>query len=99
MLGLSYRQKEALIALRVAGVASLAQLSRVLLQDRSNTHKRLNALVSKGYAMKFFRPGGIYYFAVPHRVEKSLKISVNDLLNNLIEESAAEAQPNLPQLP
>lgn len=85
--------------MRVAGVASLAQLSRVLLQDRSNTHKRLSVLVNKGFVMKFFRPGGIYYFAVPHRVDKSLKISVNDLLNKLIEESASEAQPNPPHQP
>jgi hypothetical protein len=97
--GLSYRQKEALIALRYAGVASLAQLSRVLVQDPSNTRKRLMALVNKGYAMRFFRPGGVYYFAIPSRIDKSLKISVNELLNDLIDASALEAQPNLPQLP
>lgn len=95
MTDLSYRQKEALIALRYAGAASLAQLSRVLVQDPSNTHKRLAVLVKKGFAMRFFRPGGIYYFAVPARIEKSLKVSVNDLLNDLIQESI-EAGPEQP---
>jgi hypothetical protein len=95
--GLSYRQKEALVALRSAGVVSLTQLSRVLVQDRSNTHKRLAVLVSKGYALKFFRSGGTYYFAITSPVEKSLKHSVNLLLDQLIDET--ENLPNLPQLP
>ncbi len=95
LVDLSYRQKEALIALRYAGVSSLAQLSRVLVQDPANTHKRLTVLVKKGFAMKFFRPGGIYYFAVPAAIDKSLKLSVNELLNGLIQESI-EAGPELP---
>ncbi|MEX2144413.1 MAG: helix-turn-helix domain-containing protein [Anaerolineales bacterium] len=92
---LSYRQKEALIALRYAGVASLAQLSRVLLQDPANTHKRLAVLVKKGFAMKFFRPGGIHYFAVPGPIERSLKVSIKELLNELTQK-AREAGPEPP---
>lgn len=92
MPGLSYRQKEALIALRYAGVVSLAQLSRVLVQDPSNTRKRLTVLVKKGFAMKFFRPGGVHYFAVPAPIEKSLKVSVHDLLSELTQQ-AREAGP------
>ncbi|MGH2583133.1 MAG: hypothetical protein ACRDFQ_09600 [Anaerolineales bacterium] len=95
--GLSYRQREALVVLRSMGVASLSQLGRVLMQDRSNLHKRLTVLVKRGYAMKFFRPGGIYYFAVPGSVDKSLKTTINDFLNELIDE--AESQPDLPQQP
>jgi len=97
--GLSYRQKEALIALRYAGVASLAQLSRILVQDRSNTRRCLLALVNKGYAVRFFRPGGVYYFAIPSRIEKSIKVSVNELLNKMIDESVSQASVNVPQLP
>ena len=89
---LSYRQKEALIALRYAGAASLAQLSRVLVQDPSNTHKRLTVLVKRGFAMKFFRPGGMHYFAVPGPIEKSLKVSVHELLNELTQKDL-EAGP------
>ncbi len=92
---LSYRQKEALIAMRSAGVASLAQLGRVLMQDRSNLLKRITVLVNKGYAMKFFRQGGVYYYALPHRLEKSLKISVFELLDILIAETASQEQPGL----
>ena len=94
MPDLSYRQKEALIALRYAGVASLAQLSRVLVQDPSNTHKRMTVLVKKGFAMKFFRSGGMHYFAVPGPIEKSLKVSVNELLNELAQKDL-EAGPEL----
>jgi predicted transcriptional regulator len=99
LAGLSYRQKEALIALRSMEAASLAQLSRVLVQDRSNVHKRLAVLVRKGYAMRFFRSGGIHYFAVPGPVDKSLKTSINEFLNRLLDESSVELQPGLQHLP
>jgi hypothetical protein len=91
--GLTYRQKEALIALRYAGVASLAQLSRVLVQDPSNTYKRLAVLVAKGYAAKFFRKAGVFYFAVSSPLDPSLKHSVHELLTRLINEYSSEAQP------
>ncbi|MEX2162300.1 MAG: hypothetical protein WD751_10360 [Anaerolineales bacterium] len=100
--GLTYRQKEALIALRACGVASLAGLGRYLMADRSNLHKRLAVLVRKGYALRFFRSGGVSYYAVPSRMDRPLKTSIHDLLTKLIEESAAAPQvdlPNLPQLP
>lgn len=87
--GLSFRQKEALIALRYAGTASLAQLSRVLVQDRGNTHRRLSSLVKKGYAVKFFRPDGIYYFAVHTPIDQSLKAEVHEIFNALLTESAS----------
>jgi len=97
--GLSYRQKEALITLRSVGVASLAQLSRVLLQDPSNVRKRLLALVKKGYVLRFFRQGGIHYYAIPQKMEKSIKHSVNDLMNSLIAKAASEKSPQQPDLP
>lgn len=90
--GLSYRQREALIALRSAKdkTASLAQLCRILAQDRSNTRRRLNALVQKGLAVKFFQPGGAFYFAISSPMEKSLKLAVNQFMNDLIKEFSAE---------
>jgi len=97
--GLSYRQKEALITLRSVDVASLAQLSRVLLQDPSNVRKRLLALVKKGYILRFFRQGGIHYYAIPQKMEKSIKHSVNDLMNSLIAKAASEKSPQQPDLP
>ncbi len=87
--GLSYRQRETLIVLREAGTASLAQLCRVLAQDRSNTYRRLNALVRKGYAVKFFQPGGVYYHAVSSPMQKSIKVAVNQLLDELVAEANA----------
>ena len=45
--------------------------------------------------MKFFRPGGIHYFAVPAPIEKSLKVSVNEILNELIQQSL-EVGPEQP---
>lgn len=75
--GLSYRQKQALIALRTAETASLPQLCRVLAQDRSNVHKRLNALVKKGLALKFFRPDGVYYFALTTQLQPDTRRAIN----------------------
>jgi DNA-binding MarR family transcriptional regulator len=83
--GLSYRQKEALLALRSAGVASLPQLSRVLMRDRSHTHKRLKSLIHRGLAVKFFRPDGIYYFAVPGPVLRSVKSAAHQMLSDLMQ--------------
>ncbi len=86
--GLSYRQKETLIALRCAKVASLSQLTRVLLEDRSNTHKRLTVLVRRGLAVKFFQPDGVYYFAVPAPLEKEVKSAVSQMIDQFLEELA-----------
>jgi hypothetical protein len=57
--GLSYRQREALIALRSVRSASLAQLCCILAQDRRNLYHRLTALTRKGLAIKFYQPGGV----------------------------------------
>lgn len=89
--GLSYRQREALIALRSAKTASLAQLCRVLMQDRGNTHRRMSALVKKGLAVRFFQPGGVFYFAVQAPLEKSVKSAVNTVVNDLILAASAVA--------
>ena len=89
--GLSYRQREALIALRSVKSASLAQLCRILAQDRRNLYRRLNALVSKGLAVRFYQPGGVFYFAITSPMEKSLKLAVNQFLEELIKEFSAES--------
>lgn len=94
--GLTYRQKEVLIVLRSMGAASLPQLNRALKQDRSNLRRRLYALVDKGYAVKFLRPEGTYYYAPPSRTDKSLRSSVRELLKTLIAETASPAPENLP---
>ena len=91
--GLSYRQREALIALRSVKSASLAQLCRILAQDRRNLYRRLNALVSKGLALRFYQPGGVFYFAISSPMEKSLKIAVNQFLDELTKEFSAESGP------
>jgi hypothetical protein len=78
--GLTFRQKEVLIALRYAKVASLAQLSRELVEDRRNTYRRLTALVKKGLALKFFRKDGVFYFAIPAALDHSVKDAVFHLI-------------------
>jgi hypothetical protein len=57
------RQKEVLVVLRTFGPGTCAQLSRVLSQDRSHTHKRLKLLVASGLVAKFHRWDGVYYLA------------------------------------
>ncbi len=101
LTGLTYRQKETLAALRVAGVASLAQLSRVLMRDRSDIHKRLAALVKKGLAIKFFRPGGVYYLAVSGPLQRSVKSAAHqaffELMENLLADPNSKAtKPPIP---
>jgi len=95
--GLSYRQREALIALRSVKSASLAQLCCILAQDRRNLYRRLNALVKKGLAFRFYQPGGVFYFALPSPMEKSLKLAVNQFLDELIKEYSAET-PSKPDV-
>jgi predicted transcriptional regulator len=91
---LSYRQREALIALRSVKSASLAQLCCILAQDRRNLYRRLNALVRKGLAIRFYQPGGVFYFATSAPMEKSLKLAVNQFLDELIKQYSAEPGPD-----
>jgi hypothetical protein len=69
---LSFRQKQALAALRVERVATLAFLSRTLNWDRSHTYHRLAALVKKGYALKFYGDHGATYFAIDTPQDRSV---------------------------
>ncbi|MCL5429410.1 MAG: hypothetical protein M1347_06400 [Chloroflexi bacterium] len=89
--GLSYRQREALVALRSVKAASLAQMCRILAQDRRNTYRRMNALVSKGLAFRFYQPGGVHYFAISTPMDRSLKHEINHFIDDLIKEFSAEA--------
>ncbi len=95
--GLSHRQKETLVALRYSKVASLSHLSQVLMLDRSNTFRTLKALVAKGLALKFFRKDGVYYYAVPAPLEKSVKIEINRLLLDQLD-LLPPVQPGFTQL-
>jgi DNA-binding MarR family transcriptional regulator len=61
---LSPRQKDALIVLRSLGSCSLAQLSRLLMRDRSNIRRTLEVLVAKSYIIKYFRKDGPAYLAI-----------------------------------
>lgn len=89
--GLSYRQRQALITLRYLGSASLTQLSYTLMADRSNTHRRLQALVHRGLALKFSQPGGVCYMAITNPLSKEIKRSVQSILDALIQEAASDA--------
>jgi hypothetical protein len=90
--GLTYRQKEALIALRESKIASLPRLCQILGTDRSNTHKRLNALVKKGFAGKFSRPGGVHYFAISGSLDRSLRAGIHNVFHSLLAETRAAPQ-------
>jgi hypothetical protein len=96
--GLTYRQRELLLALRSAKVASLAQLSRSVNADRNNTFRRLNALVSKGLAVKFPRPDGVYYFPVPARLQSSARASVHRMMLEVMDYILADTQDKLHSL-
>ena len=93
--GLSYRQKEALLALRSRHTASLPQLCSALLQDRSNTHRRMAALVRKGFAIKFMQPNGVFYMAVDTPLEKAQRGAINKFLDELIHNFPAENETDL----
>jgi hypothetical protein len=94
--GLSRRQKETLVALRYSKVASLSHLSQVLMLDRSNTFRTLKALVAKGLALKFFGKDGVYYYAVPAPLEKSVRVEINRLLLDQLD-LLPPAQPEVTQ--
>jgi len=83
--GLSYRQKETLLALRKAGVASLAMLNRTLMQDPAHVHRRLNALLRKGLVVKFVRPDGVFYFAPEKTLEHSVKSATYRIIMELMQ--------------
>lgn len=85
---LTYRQREVLIALRNSKTASLAQLTHILAQDRSNIHRSLSALIKKGHAIRFFRPGGAYYMAVDSPIEKSVKLAAFQLIDEILKKKA-----------
>ncbi|MEX2162230.1 MAG: hypothetical protein WD751_09985 [Anaerolineales bacterium] len=59
------RQQQLLAALRLSGPTTCGMLSRAVAQDRSNTRKRLAALVASGWVGKFDQWGAVFYFAIP----------------------------------
>jgi len=93
--GLTYRQREALLALRSLHTASLRQLCSVLLQDRSNIHRRMAALVRKGYAIKFMQPNGVFYMAVDEPLQKGERAAINKFLDELIRNFPSENESDL----
>ncbi len=98
--GLSYRQREALVALRTAKSASLSQLCAILGQDRRNTQRRLKALVDKGLAYKFYQPNGAHYFAIIAPLDREVRHSINafldEMLRYLTEQSIQPTQSTQP---
>lgn len=93
--GLSYRQREVLLALRNAKVASLTRLSHLISMDVSNTHKRLAKLVARGLAVKFYRPGGPHYFAVVNPVSRQFRKQVHEFLLPLLSDPNNLPPPKL----
>jgi hypothetical protein len=85
--GLTYRQREALIALRNSKTASLAHLTHILALDRSNIHRSLSALIKKGYAIRFFRPGGVHYMAIDSPIEKSVKLAAFQMITEILKKT------------
>lgn len=88
--GLTFRQKQALSTLRHAKVLSLTQLSRTLLADPSNTQKRLNVLIKKGLVGKFFRQGGIFYYAIASPLDRSTRSSIYKIIGQRLEKFRAK---------
>lgn len=82
---LTPRQKDALIALRYSGTCSLVQLVRILALDRSYTRRLLDALVEKGYAVKYFRRDGAYYLAIASPLSDDSKRQVSELMDSFKE--------------
>jgi hypothetical protein len=94
---LTYRQKELLTALRYVEVASLTQLKTTVAQDRGNTHRRLQALCAKGYAFKFYRKEGIFYYATPSSMAENIKQAVPQHIREFL--AALNAGKRLEQKP
>jgi len=95
---LTPRQKEALIALRYAGACSLAQLCRILVQERSNTRRRLDVLIEKGYVIKYFRRDGAYYLAITSFLDDATKSKAAEMMQSfkqfLLAEQGSVSEPN-----
>jgi DNA-binding MarR family transcriptional regulator len=87
--GLSFRQRQVLVALRNLQVATVPQLCMMLAQDRTHLHRRLNALVSKGYALKFYNKKGVHFFALPEKNEE-LKNAVHEFVQGLIQKASQD---------
>ena len=85
MRGLSYPQKEVLIALRYSKVVSLSRLSKQLVRDVGNTNRRLSALVKKGLAFKFYSKEGPCYMAVTTPMQRTTKSAIHQVLFELID--------------
>lgn len=90
---LSFRQKQALIALRYEDVASLSHLCRVLNWDRSHTYHRLAALVKKGYAFKFYGEKGPQYMAIYCSMEMSVKSEMYKIIQEHLEQFRSGSIP------
>lgn len=95
------RQKELLVALRVFGPATCAQLGRTLSQDRSHTHKRLAALVASGLVSKCTHWGGIFYFAIASTLPQPQAAELEEILEGLADspEPVHAHNPFLPATP
>lgn len=93
--GLSYRQREVLIVLRALRTASLAQVCTLVLQDRSNTFRRLAALVSKELAIKFNKASGVFYMAVEVPLTRAEKAAINQILDQLVNNFPGETETDL----
>jgi len=95
------RQKELLVALRVFGAATCAQLGRTLSQDRSHTHKRLAALIASGLVGKCTHWGGIFYFAIASTLPQSQAAELEEILERLPDtpEPVHDHNPFLPATP
>lgn len=78
---LTYRQREVLIALRTVQVASLAQISAIVSQERRNTLRRLEVLANKGLLKKIMQPNGMHYFAVQGHPDDELTRAVGFFLD------------------
>lgn len=89
---LSHRQKELLVALRVAQVASLSQLCCSTLQDKGHAHRRLQVLVQHGHALKFYKPGGVFYMAVNAPISRHARSEVNSYILQLMNEIEGASQ-------
>lgn len=86
---LSFRQRQALVALRYQNVASLSHLSRLLNWDRAHTYHRLSALVRKGYALKFYGDNGPSYLAIYEPVQSSVKYEAFQLIQEFVAQLRA----------
>ena len=91
---LSKRQKEVLVALRLFGPASCAQLARTLSQDRSHTHKRLATLMASGLVGKSTPPYGIFYFAISSPLPQALASDLDRILENFTDSPEPVLPPN-----